>query len=150
MHKRPLGRLLMALSFMGVLVLLFSACGPSGATPPKASTGPVKGGTWIDDLYEEPDSLIPNGSVETFADLVDETIWAPVFIGGPDGSINPALAAEVPTLANGEISADLKTWTFKLKPNLEWSDGQPLTAKDIHYTWKLWDNTAFGPNKRVV
>ncbi len=144
MHKRPHRRLLMALSFIGALALLFSACGPSGSAAPKTSAGPVKGGTWIDDLYEEPDSLIPNGSVETFSDLVDETIWAPVFIGGPDGSINPALAAEVPTLANGEISADLKTWTFKLKPNLEWSDGQPLTANDLDYTWKLWNNAAFG------
>jgi peptide/nickel transport system substrate-binding protein len=95
-------------------------------------------------LYEEPSSLIPNGSSETFADLVDETIWAPLFIGKPDGTIAPALVSEVPTATNGDISSDLKTWTFKLRPGLKWSDGQPLDARDIDYTWKLWNNPAFG------
>lgn len=33
------------------------------------------------------------------------------------------------------ISKDLKTYTFKLRPNLKWSDGSPLTAKDFEYTW---------------
>lgn len=135
---------MLAISLLGMLSLLLSACGPSGAPATQTSTKPVKGGTWIDDLYEEPDSLIPNGSVETFADIVDQTIWTPMFVGSPDGTIKPALAAEVPTAANGEISADLKTWTFKLKPNLKWSDGQPLTAKDVDFTWKLWNNPAFG------
>lgn len=31
-------------------------------------------------------------------------------------------------------SADGLTWTYKLKPNLKWSDGQPLTASDVAYT----------------
>lgn len=147
MHKKNRGMLLLALSCLGILSLLFSACGPAGApASPQTNTKPVKGGTWIDDLYEEPDSLIPNGSGETFADLVDETIWTPLFVGSPDGSIKPGLASEVPTSTNGDISADLKTWTFKLKPNLKWSDGQPLTARDIDFTWKLWNNPKFGAN----
>lgn len=145
MHKRPARLLMLTLSFVGVLALLLSACGPSGTpSTQNTSTQPVRGGTWVDDLYEEPDSLIPNGSVETFSDIVDQTIWAPIFVGTPNGTIEPGLASEMPTLANGGISADLKTWTFKLKPNLKWSDGQPLTAQDINYTWKLWDNPAFG------
>lgn len=33
-----------------------------------------------------------------------------------------------------EISADGLVWTFHLKPNLKWSDGQPLTADDVMFT----------------
>ena len=31
-------------------------------------------------------------------------------------------------------SKDGKTWTYKLRPNLKWSDGVPLTSEDIAYT----------------
>ena len=33
-----------------------------------------------------------------------------------------------------EVSADGLTWTFQMKPNLKWSDGQPLTADDVMFT----------------
>jgi peptide/nickel transport system substrate-binding protein len=32
-------------------------------------------------------------------------------------------------------SADGKTWTLTLRKNLRWSDGQPLTADDVVFTW---------------
>ncbi|HUB87929.1 MAG TPA: ABC transporter substrate-binding protein [Verrucomicrobiae bacterium] len=32
-------------------------------------------------------------------------------------------------------SPDGKTWTFKLRKNLRWSDGAPLTADDVIFTW---------------
>ena len=35
-----------------------------------------------------------------------------------------------------EISTDQKTITFKLKPNLKWSDGKPLTSADVLWTWQ--------------
>ena len=35
----------------------------------------------------------------------------------------------------GRISPDGKTWTFKLRKNLRWSDGEPLTADDVVFTW---------------
>jgi peptide/nickel transport system substrate-binding protein len=151
MLKKPQPRFLMfGLSLVSVLVLLLSACGPSG-TPSNSSNGnkPVRGGTWIDDIYEEPTSLIPNGSAETFADLVDESIWAPLFVGDAAGHIQPGLATEVPTVANGSVSPDLKTWTFHLRSGLKWSDGQPITANDVNFTWKLWDNPQFGAASTV-
>jgi peptide/nickel transport system substrate-binding protein len=131
-----------------MLSLLLAACGPSGqATNPNSSSDngkPVHGGTWIDDIYQEPSSFIPNGSSQTFAVLVDQSIWSPIFLGTPQGTITPGLAQEVPSTTNGDISADGKTITFKLRPGLKWSDGQPLTAKDVDFTWKLWVNPAFG------
>ncbi len=35
-----------------------------------------------------------------------------------------------------EQSKDGLTWTFHLRPNLKWSDGSALTAKDFVYSWK--------------
>ena len=71
MLKRPYSRLTIAFSLLTVLMLFFSACGAQGTPTTTTSTKPVKGGTWIDDLYEPVKSLIPNGVSETFADLID-------------------------------------------------------------------------------
>ncbi len=149
MLKKPRPRyLMMSFSLVAMLLLILSACGgassSSSSSTPSAGT-PVKGGTWTDDLYEEPSSLIPNGSSETFSDLVDTTIYAPLFLGNAKGEITPGIVTVLPSTANGGISADLKTWTFHLKSGLMWSDGQPLDARDVDYTWKLWTNPKFTP-----
>ena len=36
-----------------------------------------------------------------------------------------------------EQSADGKTWTFTIRDDVTWSDGEPLTAKDIAFTYNL-------------
>ena len=132
--------LMMSFSLLAMLMLVLNACGASGG-PGTSSTGasstPVKGGTWIDDLYEEPDSLIPNFSSETFASMVMDGLYAGLVYGTPQGQLMPGLATSVPTVANGGVSADLKTVTFNLRPGLVWSDGQPLDARDVDFSWKL-------------
>lgn len=50
------------------------------------------------------------------------------------GNIIPKLVTEIPTLENGGISADLTTITWKLLPDLKWSDGSPVTADDAVFT----------------
>ena len=52
------------------------------------------------------------------------------------GALVPMLAAEIPTVENGGVSADLKSVTWKLKPDLKWSDGTAVTADDAIFTWK--------------
>lgn len=52
------------------------------------------------------------------------------------GTLVPMLAAEIPTVENGGVAADLKSITWKLKPDLKWSDGTPVTADDAIFTWK--------------
>src|SRR5947209_2499543 len=146
MLKKPKPRLLtMSFSIVAVLMLLLSACGASGTPTPSGNAGTlVKGGTFTDDLYEDVDSMIPNGVSETYAFLVDQAIWAPLFYGDSNGNLHPGLATEIPTQANGDVSADLKTWTIKMRPNVVWSDGMPLNADDVNFTWKLWVNPKFG------
>ncbi len=147
MLRKPKPRfLMMSFSIVAMLMLILSACGGTTSTPsttPSAGGTPVKGGTWIDDLYEEPDSLIPNASVETFAYMVQYALYAPLVYSTPAGVMTAGLATVVPTVANGGVSADLKTVTFHMRPGLVWSDGVALDARDVDYTWKLWANPKF-------
>src|SRR5215471_11681004 len=143
-QARKRGFLMISFSLLGVVMLILSACGAAGAPSTTSSSGtPNKGGTWIDDLFEEPDTLIPNASNETYAAMVMYGLYAPLLYGTPEGVLMPGLAKEVPTVANGDVSADLKTWTYKLRAGVQWSDGQPLDARDVDYTWKLWANPKF-------
>ncbi len=146
MHKRFSHYSMLVGSLLVALTLLLSACTPAGtpAHPTTTNGKPVRGGTWIDDLANEPDSLIPNASTQQFAAMVMQALYTPLFVGTPEGGIAPGLATEVPTIANGGVSADAKTWTFHLRPGLQWSNGQPLTAQDVDFTWKLWLNPQFG------
>lgn len=49
-----------------------------------------------------------------------------------DGGLKP-----VPSLAKGwTVSPDGRTYTFKLREGVKWSDGVPLKAKDFVYSWK--------------
>jgi len=146
MLKKPKPRfLMMSFSIVALLMLILSACGGTTSTPSTTSPGgtPVKGGTWIDDLFEEPDSLIPNASVETFAYMVQYGLYAPLVYSTPAGVMTAGLATVVPTVANGGVSADLKTVTFHLRPGLVWSDGVALDARDVDFTWKLQSNPKF-------
>jgi peptide/nickel transport system substrate-binding protein len=123
--------------------MVLAGCGPA-ATTGGSTSGPHKGGTAIDGLFEEPDSLLPQGSVETFSDLVDAAIWAPLYYGDNTGVIQAGLASEVPSTSNGGISADGLTYTIKLRSGLKWSDGTPLTSDDVAFTFNLFKNPAFG------
>ncbi|HEX3549674.1 MAG TPA: peptide ABC transporter substrate-binding protein, partial [Candidatus Elarobacter sp.] len=48
----------------------------------------------------------------------------------------PDAALAVPTRANGGISADGKTITYRLRTDVRFSDGRPLTADDVVFTWR--------------
>jgi peptide/nickel transport system substrate-binding protein len=51
-----------------------------------------------------------------------------------DGALVPYLAEEIPTVANGGVSEDLTTITWKLKEGILWSDGTPVTSADVVFT----------------
>ncbi len=50
------------------------------------------------------------------------------------GNMVPYLVDEIPTVANGGISEDLTTITWKLSPGILWSDGTPFTSADVVFT----------------
>lgn len=145
MLKRPKPRMLMlSLTFLSILVLILSACGAQGQVAPPKTDQPVKGGTWIDDVPAAPGSLLPQASDTTYSTLIDQAIYTPLFYGDELGHVHPGLVSEIPTVANNGATADLKTWIFKFRPGLKWSDGQPLDARDLAYSFKTWNDPTYG------
>lgn len=62
------------------------------------------------------------------------------------GQLVPVLAQEIPTLDNGGFAEDLTSITWKLKEGLAWSDGTPVTAEDVVFTWEYCAHPDMGCN----
>ena len=90
-------------------------------------------------LASEPDHLDTalNSSVDGACLAI--LAFSGLFAYDEEGQLIPELAAEMP-----EVSEDGLTYTFKIREGLKWSDGEPLDAEDIVYSWnRLADpNTA--------
>lgn len=78
----------------------------------------------------EPESLDPGTNIYARGSLVMQNLFNGLFKTDAKGETVPALAESLTSDEAGLI------YTVKLKPNLKWSDGSPLTAKDFEYAWK--------------
>jgi peptide/nickel transport system substrate-binding protein len=127
-----------------VLTMTLSACGPTAK--PTTGGGPKSGGSIVDGVQEETNSLMPGQSTETFADLVDAAIWGSLIYTDNKFSLQPGLLTQVPSTSNGGItvSGSTETVTLKLRPNLKFSDGSPLTSADIKYTIGVLSDPTYG------
>ncbi len=123
--------------------MMLTACGPSSNGGGGNTVNVTRGGTVINGLYEEPDTLLPYLTNETYAVIVDQALWAPLWYGDNTGALNAGIATQVPSTTNGGISSDLKTYTIKLKSGLKWSDGSAMTADDAVFSFQLYGNPAF-------
>ena len=78
----------------------------------------------------DPESLDPHKTSTTYeADLLRD-LFAGLMAQDKDANVIPG-AAESYT-----VSADAKTYTFKLRANGKWSDGSPVTADDFVFSWQ--------------
>lgn len=83
--------------------------------------------------------------------LVGELVYGALADIGPDGNYYPELAQDLPTLANGGLSEDGLTVTWKLRPGIRWSDGAPLTSADVRFTWQaLRDSGIWAPGFDLI
>ena len=49
-----------------------------------------------------------------------------------------------------EVSDDHLTWTFHLRPDLKWSDGEPITAEQFRYAFlRVIDPQTVSPNAHL-
>ncbi len=81
-------------------------------------------------IVSEPPSLDP-GTAQDNASFT-------VLIGMYDGltRLNKDGKAEKTIAKSWDISEDKKTWTFHLRDDVKWSNGDKVTAHDFEYAWK--------------
>ena len=95
-------------------------------------------------LYQEPEILNPYIATQTAAGEVGTFIVEGLLGVDPDGNRYPVLAQEVPTVANGLVSADGRTVKYNLKEGVLWSDGEPFTCDDVLFTYEAVIDPASG------
>ncbi|HEX9495940.1 MAG TPA: peptide ABC transporter substrate-binding protein [Candidatus Limnocylindria bacterium] len=137
----------LAVSFSAVI--LAAACAQSGTTTTssapsgsaKASGGAAAfkrgdGGELKILYWQAPTILNPHQATGTKDSDASRLVIEPLASWGPDAKpIANALADSIPTVANGGVSSDFTTVTWKLKPGLKWSDGSAVTADDVVFTF---------------
>jgi oligopeptide transport system substrate-binding protein len=115
--------------------VLASACGDGGET--KSSSGQMAPVQELRlNLVAEPETIDPNLAFDSDSIGVVRQLYSGLLAFDQDLNLVPALASEVPSQSNGGISADGLTYTFKLREDAKWSDGQPITAADVEYSVK--------------
>ena len=120
-----------------------TATGAPPAAAPAATAAPAASATEMDanqelrvNLGQEPPTLDPDLASWDQSISVLHQLFAGLLTFDEKLNLIPGIAKEVPTVQNGGISADGKTYTFKLRDNLKYSDGKPVLAKDIEYSLK--------------
>jgi peptide/nickel transport system substrate-binding protein len=71
-------------------------------------------------------------------------IYEPLASFDKEGHLIPFLAAEIPSLENGGVAKDGTSVTWKLREDVQWSDGIPFTADDVVFTYEYVTNPDVG------
>ncbi|HMF29562.1 MAG TPA: peptide ABC transporter substrate-binding protein [Candidatus Cybelea sp.] len=87
-------------------------------------------------VSEEPKDLNPLLAGTTVEIFIDRFMFEPLLSADPAGNPVPMLAATVPTQSNGGISSDGLTIRYRLRRDVSWSDGVPVTARDVIWSWQ--------------
>ena len=117
--------------------LAISACGDSSQNLSQQALNNLNksypsqsGGTLLDATIGEPSGLIYMVAGESAAGAISSNIFNKLL------KYDKNLDLEGELVEGWQVSSDQKTITFKLKPNLKWSDGKPLTSADVLWTWQ--------------
>jgi peptide/nickel transport system substrate-binding protein len=86
--------------------------------------------------WQAPTLLNPHFAVGTKDQEAARIFYEPLAGWDAEGNLVPILAAEIPDTENDGLSRDGLSVTWKLKPNVRWHDGQPLTADDLIFNWE--------------
>lgn len=119
-----------------VCLALFAGCSRADVT-----TTAKTGNSWtrhgVLRFAENQDARSLNPMLATSASVGDLSMFLFSYAVRYDdkGDPVPDALSEIPTLENGDVSRDGLTLKYKLRPNILWHDGVPLTSKDLWFSW---------------
>ncbi len=129
-----------------VLLAALLALGASAASSPARARDDLVIG-----VAQFPASLHPNISSQSTQFYTLGLALRPITAIDVEGHLSCLLCAELPTIENGLARRETRpdgaqglAVTIKLKPELKWGDGVPLTARDLAFTWRVGHDPAAG------
>ena len=120
---------LLRLLAVAALLLGLSAgtAGPSGAT-----------GVWLRGETADPGSLDPHRTSTSVEQHILDELYEGLTVYDGHGALQPGVAA------SWRESADGLTWTFALRPDARWSNGERVSAQDFVYSLRRLMDPATG------
>jgi peptide/nickel transport system substrate-binding protein len=132
--------LILSVVFVSTLISCKSGDGDSTKAPDsktaeqttKAASEPVDGDWLIYHLSAEPATLNPITASDAYENTVNSGNVYETLIERNNETLelDPVLAE------SWEISEDKLTYTFKLRQNVKWQDGEPFTSKDVVFSYQ--------------
>jgi peptide/nickel transport system substrate-binding protein len=139
MSRRAFVRQMVGLGLTAPLATQMLAYSGVARAETKSAYKPTKrggGGSLKMLFWQAPTLLNPHFAVGTKDQEASRIFYEPLAGWDAEGNLVPMLAAEIPDLENDGLARDGKTVTWKLKPNVRWHDGRPLTADDLIFNWE--------------
>ena len=109
---------------------------PATEAPMEAAPVRGEGGTLTLLYFQAPTVVNPHLSPGTKDLSASRITYEPLASFDKNGEIVPFLAAEIPSLENGQVAADGKSVTWTLQQGVKWGDGKPFTADDVLFTYQ--------------
>ncbi|MCW8194141.1 peptide ABC transporter substrate-binding protein [Proteobacteria bacterium 005FR1] len=128
-----LGRIISALLIVALGSIPFTAAAKPPAGVKLAEEQVIHRGNGA-----EADSLDPQISESTNASNIQRDLFESLVSEAPDGRLIPGVAK------NWDISEDRRQYTFHLRENAKWSNGDPVTAHDFVFSWRRLVDPATG------
>ncbi len=94
--------------------------------------------TWVTVEFGGPQTLDTASDYETSGAEIIQNTYDFMFMDKKNATTDliPDIATEIPTVANGGISADGLTYTFKIRTGVKFHNGDPLTPQDVAYSFQ--------------
>jgi peptide/nickel transport system substrate-binding protein len=152
--RSAISKLLITVVVVSLLAVSLAACGPTATPQPTAAPTAAAGPTQAPEPTAVPaepkvakfiwtqefDTLSPLYTNMWFSAITFQLWNCHAWDFDDKASPHMVMVTEMPSLANGGISEDGKTITLKLRDDMTWSDGTPLTAKDFVFTYEMYVN----------
>ncbi len=122
---------------------LLMHAGIAQAQPASTYKGTKRGGGALKVLWWQGATLLnPHFATGNKDQDGSRIFYEPLASWDNEGNLNPLLAAEIPSAANGGVSKDGKSIIWKLKRDVQWHDGQPFTSADVVFNWEYASDPA--------
>lgn len=134
-------------ALIGLAAIALAACGSNGDS---SNGGNASGGEGQQVLNWTESAELPTMDVTLSSDTASSNILANTSESLYRKTLEPNEYEDGIAVGDPEISEDGKVYTFKLREDAKWSNGEPVTANDFVYAWQRFADPEQGASMNFL